>query len=141
VSFEAERAQIVTHFNTQWLASPFASTPIIWENTNIKPPAGTYLMHRITDADGRQAEIAGDGPVLTRYVGIVQLDIMTAPGDGSAEARKMADTVSNIYRRKHLIDSAGGSITFRIPAFRAMGLTSERYRFVVTCPYIRDIRQ
>lgn len=140
MSFEAERARIETHFRDSWASSEHSSIPILWENVGIKQPSTDFLFHRIVSGDGSQMEIVGAGPALHRYVGIVQVDILVLLGAGSSTGRKLADTVSGIYRRQQLIDTAGGVTTFRTPSVRSMGDTSERFRFVVTCPFHRDIR-
>jgi Bacteriophage related domain of unknown function len=140
MSLEAERACIEAHFNSGWLSSPYAVVPIHYENLPLKQPTTDYILHRITDADGRQIEVTGQGPTLHRYIGLVQVDILATAGSGSANSRKMADIVCELYRRKQLTDAVGARLTFRTPSFRAIGLVNERYRFVVTCPFHRDIR-
>jgi hypothetical protein len=140
VSFEAERARIETHFRDQWALTPFSSTVVIFENTPTKQPPGDFLIHRIASGDGSQMELVGDGPALHRYVGVVQIDILVTPGSGTATARKMADSICALYRRQQLIDNAGGIITCRTPSVRSMGMMAERYRLVVTVPFMRDIR-
>lgn len=140
MSFEAERARIETHFRDQWALTAFSAVPVLYENTNIKQPSADFLLHRLASAEGMQIEIVGPGPAFHRYAGLVQVDIVCTVGSGTAQARKLADAVANIYRRQQLTDGSGGIITFRTPSFRAMGTYSERYRFVVSCPYQRDIR-
>lgn len=140
MSFEAERARIETHFRDGWAATPFSSVPVLYENVGIKQPTTDFIFHRIVSGDGNQMEIAGDGPALHRYIGLVQIDILVLLGSGSATGRKIGDAIGDIYRRQQLIDSAGGVITFRTPSVRSMGTANERYRFVVTCPFNRDIR-
>lgn len=140
MSFEAERARIETHFRDKWALTAFAALPVLWENVGVKQPTTDFILHRIISDDGKQMEMVGNGPALHRYVGIVQVDIFTLPGSGSSTARKISDAVADIYRRQQLIDTAGGVSTFRTPSARSMGNTQERYRFVVTCPFYRDIR-
>lgn len=139
MSFEAERAKIETHFQTQWALTPFATTTIIFENSATKQPSTDFVMHQVLGGDGFQKEIVGNGPTLLRYSGLVQVDILVKSGTGTANARKMADAVSDIYRRQTLVDGAGGKMVFRIPSVRTLGVVSERYRVIVSCPYYRDI--
>lgn len=140
MSLEAERAALETRFQALWAASAFATVPVHYDNISTKQPETTYLMHQIISGDGMQKEIAGEGPVLHRYVGLVQVDVLSPIGAGSASARRIADVVCEIYRRKQLTDAAGGKITFRTPSTRQVGVISERYRMIVSCPYYRDIR-
>jgi hypothetical protein len=140
MSFEAERARIETHFRDKWALTTFSAVPVLWENAGMKQPLTDYVLHRIVSGDGRQMEIVGPNVALHRYVGIVQVDILVVPDSGMANARKMGDAVCDLYRRQQLIDSAGGISTFRTPSVRSMGVISERYRLVVTCPFYRDIR-
>ena len=141
MSFEAERARIETHFRDRWEAGPLSnSVVVVYENTNIKQLSGDFMIHRIATGDGKQLEIGGSGPVMHRYVGLVQIDILVVLGEGTLQARKIVDVVSETYRRQQLIDSAGGIITFRVPGFRSMGNINNRYRVTVSCPYHRDIR-
>lgn len=141
MSLEAERARLETHFKTAWLASAYAAVPVIFENTTIKQPTTDFLIHRIADTDGRQVEITGQGAALHRYNGLLQIDLLIAPGTGSTTAKKMFDVIDPMYSRQQLVDGAGGIMTFRTPSFRSMGLVNERYRFVITCSYHRDIRK
>lgn len=141
MSFEAERVKIESHFQTLWAASAYATTPVIYDNVSIKRPSTDFLMHQIISGDGTQKEVAGAGPVLHRYVGIVQVDILSKAGSGSATMKKMVDVVSDIYRRRQLVDAVGAVITFRTPSVRNLGVISERYRLIVSCPYYRDIHQ
>lgn len=138
MSFEAERKAIESHFVTAWTGN---TTPVIYENSKQKIPTGNFVYFRIVGGDGRQAEITGTGPCLTRYTGIVQADIMIKGEGGSAAGRIIADQISNIFRRLQLTDEAGGQITFKIPSIITLGQTSEgRYRVVLTAPYTKDIR-
>jgi hypothetical protein len=141
LSFEAERARIETHFRDQWALTSYAATvPVIFENTSVQQPHGDFLLHRIASGDGTLTEIAGAGPALHRYVGIVQIDILAVSGTGSANSRKYADAIATAFRRQQIVDTAGGIITFRAPSMRAMGAVGERSRTVMTVPFIRDIR-
>lgn len=139
MSFEAERVCIETHFKNAWAAGAYASTPVIYDNIALKQPSTDFLFHRITESTGRQAELTGDGPALHRYVGLVMVDIMSPVGTGTATARKMADVVSSIYRRRTLVDGAGATLIFRTPSIRNMGTVVERNRLVISCAYQRDI--
>lgn len=140
MSFEAERATIEGLFQTQWSASAYASTTVIYDNISTKRPSTDYVYHQIISGDGMQKEIVGTGAALHRYFGIVQVDILVPIGTGTATARGMADVVSTIYRRRQLTDGAGGRITFRTPSIRVVGVIGERYRVIVSCPFQRDIR-
>lgn len=141
MSFEAERATIETHFRDRWALSAYAALPVIFDNVNTKQPTGDFVFHRIADSDGRQMEVVGQGLTLHRYVGIVQADVMVRIGSGTAEARKIADAVADVYRRRQLVSNTAGIITFRTPSMRTLGTINERFRLVVTCPYHRDARQ
>lgn len=140
MSFEAERALIEGHFQTGWAASAFSSIPVIYENVPINQPTTDFIIHRISDSDGRQMEITG-GSAYHRYVGLVSVDILVRTGTGTRVARQLADVVSSIYRRAQITSPAAGRITFRTPDLKAMGTFSERYRLIVICPYQRDILQ
>lgn len=140
MSFEAERASIVGHFQTAWAASAYSTVPVIYDNISVKLPSTDFLYHQIIGGDGMQKEIVGLGAALHRYTGLVQVDILVPIGTGSATARKMADVVADAYRRRQLTDSSGGRIVFKTPSIRLVGATNERYRVIVSCPYYRDIR-
>lgn len=142
MSFAAERKAIESLFTNAWklVTTPL---PVLYDNTKQSTPTGDYLFFRIVNGDGRQAEIAGDGPVLDRYVGLVQVDILATAGTGHAKAREYADQIAAIFRRKQLTDDAGGNITFQVPSIRVLGTTSAdgRFRVVISAPYTRDIRE
>jgi len=140
MSFEAERKAIEGLFATAWGGNP---VPAIYENSKQKiPTAGDFIYFRIIGSDGNQAEIAGDGPTLMRYNGLIQCDIMLKAESGHATGRKLADEIAAVFRRKQLTDEAGGQITFKIPTIRTFGASSDgRHRIVLSVVYQRDIRQ
>lgn len=140
-SFEEERKAIEGYFSTQWAlnTNTMKTIPILYENSKQKQPTTDFAVFRVVNTDAKQAEIVGDGPCMNRYFGLVQVDILVKPETGTATGKKIADEVSKIFRRKQLVDGAGGISTFKIPSIRNYGTLGDRYRVVVTCPYQRDV--
>lgn len=143
MSFSAERAALARFFNDLWQASEFAAVPVHWENHLFEVPDGeSYVAFSIVNGDGRQRELAGpDDPALHRYGGHVQIDVLVPEGEGTAQARAMADVVSNGFRRQWVDTEDAGSLTFHTPVIRNLGTQQGRCRFVVSIRFTRDIVQ
>ena len=142
MSFEAERAVIETWFDTGWRSGPFSNVPVVYDNTPIlELPQKEFVYHRIISGEGRQMEIVGEGTPFSRYVGLVQVDILVPPNTGSAKARRMADAISSIYRRKQIGNQQSGLISFQVPSVLNFGQINEKFRLAVTCRFLRNIRQ
>lgn len=142
-SFEQERKAIEGHFNTQWNlnTNTMKHIPVIYQNSKQKQPTGDFLTFRIVQTQAKQAELIGQGACMLRFENLIQLDVLTLLQSGTSNARKIADQASKIFKRIQLVDGGGGISTFKIPSIRNFGPLGDRFRVVVSCPYIRDVRQ
>lgn len=135
--FEAERKEIEGRFKTQWDASDYASTPIIYENVPFKVERNKdYVAITIISAAGANTEL---GTNFIRTAGVIQFDIMVKEETGTAVARKMADVISDAFRNVRFGDDTSGKILTRVPDIRSLGVEDGRYRLIVSVDYQRDL--
>ena len=142
-SFEQERKAIEGHFNSQWNlnTNTMKHIPVIYQNSRQKQPTGDFITFRIVQTSALQAQLTGQGACMLKFQNLAQLDVLTILESGTSNARKIADQISKIFKRVQIVDGSGGISTFRVPSIRNFGPLGNRFRTVVTCPYIRYVRQ
>ena len=137
MSYALERQTIESRFNTQWAAA----TPIAWDNVEYVPTPGTaFVAISILNADAFQASIGGIGGYgqLHRFNGIININIFTPEGTGTATARGYADTAAAIFRSWSSSIATSQKITCRSPYITSIGEKEGWYQLNVTVPFFRD---
>jgi len=133
--YEAERKEIEGRFQSQWAASSFKDTPIIFENIPYKVERKKdYVAITIISGSGSNQQL---GTNFIRSEGIIQFDILTLEESGTANARKMADVISDAFRNVRFGDATSGQILTRVPDIRSLGVEDGRFRLVVSVDFQR----
>lgn len=103
MTYQTERAAIEAYLKAQW-----SDTPIIFDAQKGKAAADTIRL-TINNGSAVQGSI-GRGANRLDYVGVVQIQIFTEAGKGSAGWRGYAETLDGIFRDARLT-TAGAAIT------------------------------
>lgn len=130
MSYDNERAAIETYFKTEWEAlSP--TTPIGFDGQKFTPVAPSV---RLTIQTGLalQRSFARPGTNKVETVGVVQVQIFVAGGEGSNAWREWADQVEGIFRNKK-ITTAGAVATNAAGVFIIFGKRGQ-------LPYVSSVR-
>ena len=135
MSFDDERNSLESRFNTQWATyATSANVPIAWDNVEYKPVTGTtFVRFSVFPGDSYQASL-GDRP-LHRAVGIIDIGIFVPQGEGTENARDLADIAAEIFRNWQ---DTTNKIRCRSPYLTRVGEEEGWFQMSVTIPYIRD---
>lgn len=129
MSFSTERSVIHKHFADNW-----TETEVAYDNVEFEPQAdASWVRIVIRNGEGNQADINDTAP-LFRYSGVVIVQVFVPIRKGTDNALKLADAVSDIFRRQQL----NHGIVFRTPYVTNVGQTNEWYQINVSCPFWRD---
>lgn len=111
---------------------------IEWPNQQnfTKPTKAAWLSVSIQGGASSQLELGGDRNV-HRHVGIVVVSVFAPEGWGDKTALDWADTVAARFRR-YRQDFTDGSIVFRSPSIRAVGVDAGYYQVNVSTPFVCD---
>lgn len=140
MSWEAHRAVIESTFASGWASSPYAATPVFYDNIPFSKPGTAYLGLRISYGDAFATEIIGQtAPSINRYTGLILIDVAVPEETGTSLQRKLCDSASAIFRRKDLFDTAGGKTTCRVPVAKPYGTVNGRCLMIVSVPFTWDI--
>lgn len=93
---------------------------------------------QIINGESNQVSMGGPGSNLFRHLGIVQIDILGIPKQGTGLLRSAADQWRKLFRQQQLTTSTGDVITFNEASVRPAGRDNGRPRFIVSIPYYRD---
>ena len=134
MSYETERQNITTVFKAAWEAG--SDLPVQYENVDFDPPndAGPFVALAVLRGQSVASGLVGGGTIRYRHPGILQIDVSTAKGKGTALALNYVDEIATIFRGKNI-----SGIVFRAPDVRRMlEPETSRHRFVVSIPFYRD---
>lgn len=112
--FEGERLAIETYFSDSWLDGPYRVIPVKYPNIPwVDPdPPEPWVAISISNASSEQASLGGD-PVL-RFAGLVFVTVHVPAGEGTKEARSLADYVAGIFSRAQIENVQSGRLTFEV---------------------------
>ena len=135
MSFDDERQLLESRFNTRWATySTSSGVPIAWDNVEYAPTAGTtFVRFSVYPGDAYQVSL-GERPT-HRVVGIIDIGIFVPQGQGTENARDLADIAAEIFRNWQ--DTAT-KIRCRSPYLTRIGEEEGWFQMIVTVPYIRD---
>lgn len=133
----AERAAVGS------LLSDWTATQISWPNRDFTPPSkAAWLAVTIQSGDGAQLELGGDVEVTHRHPGIVIVQVFVPANWGDKTALDLADQVAALFRRQRVdlyeLVEVKGSIVFRTPSVRAIGVDGAFFQVNVSIPFVRD---
>lgn len=92
--FEALRQELTNRFKTGFVDGPNPFVPVAYENAAFTQPATTWARFSIVEGD---RDNLGIGNNETRTVGILYLQIFSAPDGGTKKAREAADKLADIF--------------------------------------------
>lgn len=136
VNFNLERQAI-----EERLAANYSAVPIKYENLSFVPPTNTsWIALTILTGSAFQASLGtGNSSRLTRFSGIIQIDIYTPEGVGTKSAKDIADVISAIYDNVQFSSGSSGTITCRVPDYKTLGIVDGWYHAVVSVAYQRSV--
>jgi hypothetical protein len=132
MTWAAELQTLESEFATNW----GATTPVQYENdAAFTPPSdqADYAMFQILQGQSEIVGGQGGGNGKYRHRGVIQIDLYTSEGEGSAPALTLADTASAIFRGKRI-----GDVICRAPAISKPVSDGGYFRVTVSINYQRD---
>jgi Bacteriophage related domain of unknown function len=125
------------------LLGNWTATQIAWPNRDFTPPTkAAWLQVFIQAGDAAQIEFGSLGNATHRHPGIVVVQVFTPANWGDKTALELGDQVAALFRRQRSDfedeDGKHGSIVFRSPAVRAIGVDGAYFQVNVSIPFVRD---
>lgn len=94
MNYEDATAAVRAHFETEWANE----TPIAWPDVAFTPPErAPWVRFTMLHADGYQASIGDPGNNRQRRVGQVIVQVFQPQGEGSKQARQLADRAVDAF--------------------------------------------
>jgi hypothetical protein len=119
------------------ILSGWTATQIAWPNRDFTPPSkASWLAVTIRAGEAFQVEI-GSPKVVQRHPGLVVVQVFTPANWGDKTALDLADQVAALFRRQRL-SYTDGSVLFRTPSIRVVGVEGANFQVNVTVPFVRD---
>lgn len=129
MSAETERAAVEGRFTAQWTGTPLAH--VVFDNIAYVPVQGTpYVRLSIRPGNSERITI---GSREHRTVGLIVVQIFTPLGQGTSDARVLAEQAAAIFR-----DQEFGGVLCRSASIQNVGQSTDWNQFNVTVPYQRD---
>lgn len=133
----AERAAVGS------LLSNWTTTQIAWPNREFTPPSkASWIAVTLQSGDAAQIEFGSPGGVVHRHPGNLVVQVFTPANWGDKTALDLADQVAALFRRQRVSfeddDGKHGSIVFRSPAVRTIGVDGAFFQVNVSVPFVRD---
>ena len=134
--FDDERKVLEKRFKTLW--PTLGNTRIRWENAPWDEPKKdlTWVAFTLVTTDGNLIGIAENA--LSRYGGLVIIQVFQKERTGTGLANRLAGQVADIFRRLEICEDQSGLLRFRIPSKVTVGLNNGWFQINVNCPYDRD---
>jgi len=131
-SINSERAAIEKLFDDQWAAH----TPIHYENVRFDEPKGRSWV-RLTIVNALGFPLSINSGMSERHNGVIVVQIFTPKDGGTAEAKALADKVSDIFRTRKLEVADSGIIQTFVPSAMNVGTREGWYQLNVRTPFHR----
>lgn len=141
MNYDETRKTIETYFKTQWSASVFVSVPIRYENTEGSLPYDTIplVTLSIRDASGSIASLGSLNGLVQRYTGVILFQIFTEVNTGTSEAKKIADTIGNIFKAREIVTNNNVAIYFKLPSTDNINRTSSTFQLNMSIEFEYDL--
>jgi Bacteriophage related domain of unknown function len=118
--------------------SGWTTTQIEWPNRQFTPPTkANWLRVVIQAGDAAQIEIGGTPRNVHRHPGLVLVQVFSPADWGDKTALDLADQVAALFRRVR-VEHTDGSIVFRTPTVRVIGVDGAYFQVNVSVPFVRD---
>lgn len=143
MSFNDERYAIENLFLSQW-ADLANGIPVLVEGLtppwgNDPPNVETYLRLDIMTGRGDRTDIGAVNPRY-RFPGIVQVLIVDTAGQGTGNARDLADDIADIFRGAQFGIGMSGLLRVQKPPSISQAIVKgDRIQLPVSIEYIRDV--
>jgi len=119
------------------ILSAWTATQIAWPNRKFDPPTkASWIQVSIQSGDAAQIEL-GASKVVHRHPGIVLVQVFVPTDWGDKTALDLGDSVAALFRRQRM-SYTDGSIVFRSPVVRSIGVDGALYQVNVSIPFVRD---
>jgi len=119
------------------LLDGWTATQIAWPNRDFTPPSkASWIAVTIQAGDSAQIELGAD-KVVHRHPGLVVIQVFSPANWGDKTALDLADQVAALFRRQRL-SYTDGSILFRTPTVREIGVDGSLFQVNVSIPFVRD---
>lgn len=136
MSYDQERQDITSHFETEWALTAYAALPVKYQNRAFDPPdEGPWVEMNILRGQAAAAALVGGGVVRYRHPGVLQFDVILEAAKGTRSALVICDQIAAIFRGVKV-----SNILFRAPDGPRMLNEPEtsRQRFILSIPFQRD---
>lgn len=144
MSRETERKLIMDHFKLNW--DP-ADGPVAYPNQDFTTPSNQMfaVVHIVEGMTTRKS--IGYSQYLKRVNNTLQIDIYSPAGTGTKRSRVIGERLERIYDTLDLVTSDFEHVSFKTPRSRTVPINEQRAsnlednwdRYVVECPFTRDI--
>jgi len=120
----------------------WTTTQIAWPNRDFTPPQrAAWLAVSIQSGDAAQLELGQSAT--HRHPGIATVQVFVPVNWGDKTALDIADEVAALFRRQrvNLEDDQSrvlGTVVFRSPAVRTIGVDGAFFQVNVSVPFVRD---
>jgi len=134
----AERKLLEMAFDDAWLNGAFVFVPVSYSNIEFNPPINNeaWISFRLGVDDADIISLGNNK--IVRHDAEIVVDIYVNQGEGTNEAREIADEVVSILRNKQFSSAEAGTVTTRIPDVAPIGVDESYYRLQIVVPYERD---
>ena len=120
----------------------WTATQIAWPNRDFTPPQkASWINVTIQSGDAAQIEL---GEYAThRHPGIVVVQVFVPANWGDKTALDLADQIAALFRRQRVSfddeqNQVWGTIVFRSPSVRTIGVDGAFFQVNVNIPFVRD---
>lgn len=144
MSRETERDTIISFFKLNWNPT---DGPVAYPNIEFTTP--TNQMFAVVDiVEGMTLRKSiGYSQYRKRSTGTLQVDIYTPVGTGTKKSRLIGEALERVFDTIDLVTSDSEVIKFGTPSSRSVPINEQRAsnlednwdRYVVECPFFRDI--
>lgn len=144
MSRETERKAVIDFFKLNW--NP-ADGPVAYPNIEFSTPENQQfaVVHIVETGTFRKS--IGYSQYLKRSSATLQIDIFTPLGQGTKPSRLIGERLERVFDTIDLVTSDGEFLRFGTPSSRTVAINEQRasnlednwHRYVVECPFYRDI--
>ena len=133
MSYESERLDFETRFNTLWTAA-YPAVPIAYANVAFDPePVNEFVDFYVIPGGSNGISVGTPTVPLIRYTGVAMAIIHTTINSGEQRGRQLSQTVIDGFRNLSFTN-----IICRSPYINIIGVVNKFYQVNVIIPFQRD---
>lgn len=134
-AFASEGKALKAAFIAGWAS--YASTyPVKYDGSPFTQPSGAWVAFFVLRGDGERLELGTGG--LSRYPGLVMVQIFVPESGGIRLAEDIGDLVKGVFHEQPFTTESGGRILCRQTSLRRAGQEKALLQFNAVTPYQRD---